>query len=126
MELDRGFLNLEKLMSATALRHRVLTSNIANSDTPYYKAKDVDFSSFFDGERLKMDATKPMHFKDGVPMSASGVTVDDNALLWGDSNNVEVDMEVAKMTENALKYQAAAKLVSQKIMMYKTAMKRNI
>ncbi|MBF0554959.1 MAG: flagellar basal body rod protein FlgB [Nitrospirae bacterium] len=124
MELDKGFADLEKFIDATALRHRVLSSNIANSDTPNYKAKDVDFSSFFDGQRLKMDATKPMHFSNGAPAAASGQTVEDNALLWGDGNNVEVDMELAKMTENGLKFQAAVKLVSEKITMYKNAIKR--
>ncbi|MBF0486632.1 MAG: flagellar basal body rod protein FlgB [Nitrospirae bacterium] len=124
MDLDNGFADLEKLIGATALRHRVLSSNIANSDTPNYKAKDVDFGSFFDDQRLKMDATKPMHFSNGAPTSASGQTVEDNSLLWGDGNNVEVDMELAKMTENGLKFQAAVKLVSQKITMYKNALKR--
>ncbi|MBF0517371.1 MAG: hypothetical protein HQK97_09700 [Nitrospirae bacterium] len=92
MDLDNGFINLEKMLDATTLRHRVLSSNIANSDTPHYKAKDIDFSSFFDGERLAMDATKPMHFKKGTPQGAAGQTVEDDALLWEDSNNVEVDM----------------------------------
>ncbi|MBF0457845.1 MAG: flagellar basal body rod protein FlgB [Nitrospirae bacterium] len=124
MDFDSGFENLQKLMSATAIRHKVLSSNIANSDTPNYKAKDVDFGSYFDGGQLSMDATKPMHFTNGAPLGSSGQIVENNALMWGDGNDVEVDMEVAKMTENALKFQAAVKLVSEKITMYKNAIKR--
>jgi flagellar basal-body rod protein FlgB len=124
MDVDKGFVNLEKLMDATTFRHRVLSSNIANSDTPNYRAKDVDFSSYFDDERLSMAATKSMHYKDGVPVTLSGLAAEENSLLWGDSNNVEIDVEVGKMTENALKFQAAVKLMSKKILMYKGAIKR--
>ncbi|MBF0320906.1 MAG: flagellar basal body rod protein FlgB [Nitrospirae bacterium] len=122
--MDKGVKNLEKLMEATTFRHRVLSSNIANSDTPGYKARDVDFSSYFDDERMKMYTTNRMHYKDGLPVTLAGLTSPLDTLLWGDSNNVEIDMEVAKMTENAMKYQASVKLISQKFTMYKDAIKR--
>ncbi len=124
MDMDKGVKNLEKLMEATTFRHRVLSSNIANSDTPGYKARDVDFSSYFDDERMKMYTTNRMHYKDGLPVTLAGLTSPLDTLLWGDSNNVEIDMEVAKMTENAMKYQASVKLISQKFTMYKDAIKR--
>ncbi|MCG6550873.1 MAG: flagellar basal body rod protein FlgB [Candidatus Magnetominusculus sp. LBB02] len=123
MDLDGGFVNLEKLMSATALRHKVLSSNIANSDTPNYKAKDVDFGSYFDSGQLSMTSTNKRHIS-GASGSAAPQTVEDGDFLWGDGNNVEIDMEVAKMTDNALKFQTAVKLLSQKITMYKNTIKR--
>jgi flagellar basal-body rod protein FlgB len=40
-----------------------------------------------------------------------------------DGNNVVLDMELANMTENALLYEAGVRLLSQKLMIYKNAIK---
>jgi flagellar basal-body rod protein FlgB len=50
--------------------------------------------------------------------------INEDTLFWGDKNNVELDMEVAKMTENGLLYQGATKLIATKYRMYKAAAKR--
>ena len=41
--MDKGFQLLEEIIKTSAFRHKVLASNIANVDTPGYKAKDVPF-----------------------------------------------------------------------------------
>lgn len=123
--MDSGFSILEKLIQATQVRHRVLSSNVANVDTPKYRAKDVDFRSFLESEGSGMKTTNPRH------LSTSPVSAGQSADLkvvenqsWGDDNNVELDMEVAKMTENGLLYEAAAKLFSKKMLMIKSAANR--
>lgn len=121
--MDKALGILEKLMTATNRRHKVLSSNIANSDTPGYKARDVDFDKFMNDTMLEMKTTSPRHIKGqdmDVPPMAGG---DDEEFLWGDSNDVEVDMQVAKMTENALLNNASARLMSVKITMFKNAIR---
>ena len=123
--MDSGFSILEKLIQATQVRHRMLSSNVANVDTPKYRAKDVDFRSFFENESSAMKITDPRHLS-ASPIS-SGQTGDLKAVenqSWGDDNNVELDMEVAKMTENGLLYEAAARLLSKKMLMIKSAANR--
>jgi flagellar basal-body rod protein FlgB len=125
LEMDSGFSILEKMMQATQMRHRVLSSNIANVDTPKYRAKDIDFRSFLESESSGMKTTNLRH------ISTNPVTSGQSADLriaesqsWGDDNNVELDMEVAKMTENGLLYETAARLLSKKMLMIKAAANR--
>ncbi len=123
--MDSGFSILEKLIQATQVRHRVLSSNVANVDTPKYRAKDVDFRSFLERESSGVKTTNPRHLSTS-PVS-TGQTADlkgSENQSWGDDNNVELDMEVAKMTENGLLYEAAAKLLSKKMLMIKSAANR--
>ncbi|MBF0317383.1 MAG: flagellar basal body rod protein FlgB [Nitrospirae bacterium] len=122
--MDKGVDVSERLLGMTSVRHKIISSNLANSDTPGYKAREVKFSSFFDDEKLKMEVTNNLHFKSGQGVGKGDMTVEEDTPNWGDRNNVELDIEVAKMTENALLNQAAGKLISSKIRMYKSAMKR--
>jgi flagellar basal-body rod protein FlgB len=121
--MDKGFGILEKLLTATNQRHKVLSSNIANSDTPGYKARDVDFLKFMDDTMMEMKKTNSRHMK-GLDVEApQPAGEDDEDLLWGDSNDVEVDMQVAKMTENALLNNTASRLMSIKISMFRNAVR---
>ncbi|MBF0537676.1 MAG: flagellar basal body rod protein FlgB [Nitrospirae bacterium] len=121
--MDKGFDVSERLLGMTTVRHKIISSNLANSDTPGYKAKDVKFGAFFDEEKLKMEVTDELHFKSGQSANKNDLSVEEGTPNWGDKNNVEMDVEVAKMTENALLNQAAVKLITSKIKMYQAAMK---
>lgn len=123
--MDSGFTILEKLIRATQVRQKILASNIANVDTPNYRAKDVDFRSLLESESAGLKTTDSRHIHSS-PVSA-GRTADFTARenqSWGDDNNVELDMEVAKMTENGLLYEAGARLLSKKMLMLKSAANR--
>ncbi|MBF0564005.1 MAG: flagellar basal body rod protein FlgB [Nitrospirae bacterium] len=119
--VDKGFDILENLITGTSMRQKVIASNIANADTPGYTARDVNFGSFLNDENLQLKTTDKMHFKGGPGSGLGSVITDENTLYWGDKNNVELDMEVSKMTENSLLNQTAATLISTKIKQYKIA-----
>ena len=101
---------LEKVLDIAAFRQRLLTSNIANADTPGYKAKDISFrkelDKAVDGDRSGYEVYEP-------------VTTMPNR----DGNTVNLDLEMAKVAENTLIYNAAAELMSMKIRMTKDAIK---
>jgi flagellar basal-body rod protein FlgB len=122
--MENGFQTLERLIASSAIKHKVLASNIANSDTPGYKAKDVEFKAVLDDTQLALNTTNNRH------IGITNDSMDINKMLtfqqrpsWGDGNNVEPDMEMAEMTENALFYDASAKLLSSKIRMFKEAIR---
>jgi flagellar basal-body rod protein FlgB len=123
--MDSGFKVLEKLLQTAQVRHRIISSNIANVDTPRYRAKDVDFSRTLGEESAGLRATHLRHIKAAPAGTVAGATVSmiENQ-SWGDDNNVELDIEVAKMTENGLLYEAGVKLLSKKIAMMKNALAR--
>ncbi len=113
---------LERLLHQTTVRHRVLTSNIANVDTPNYRAKDVAFDQVL-GNEMQMATTDPKHLQASSPAGGSGSVSSEESQLWADKNNVEMDQEVAKMTQNAMLFEAGITLLKKRIQMFKTALK---
>lgn len=119
-----SFKMLENLLKVSQFRQKVLSSNIANADTPAYRSKDIaDFKSLLSGEnqKLQMATTNQMHIapKTDIP-DVSGIKVQEIE-PWADSNNVELDIEVSKMTENSLMYETGVRLISGKISKFKQA-----
>lgn len=121
--MDKGIQRLEELIRFAGLRHKVLASNVANADTPGYRAKDVRFPEEMKNQMVVMARTNGLHLGGGPvnPPAAGVVPVERSP--WGDGNNVALDAELAQMTENALLYEAAVRLLSKKLTMYKNAVK---
>ncbi|MGB9715117.1 MAG: flagellar basal body rod protein FlgB [Thermodesulfovibrionales bacterium] len=118
-----GFKILERLIHFTNLRHGVIVSNIANVDTPNFKARDINFEQILNDEIIEMKTTNPFHIKN-ENYSLLNKVDEGSGQQWIDRNDVELDMEVAKMTQNALLFQAAIKMLSTKIKMFKNALRR--
>src|SRR3972149_5168890 len=121
--MDNGFNILVHLIYLTNLRHGEIASNIANADTPDYKAKDLKFEQLLNDELLELKTTCPYHIKN-IDLALSEEVNTDPGQQWADKNNVQLDMEVAKMTENALLFQAALHMFSTKVRMFKNALRR--
>jgi flagellar basal-body rod protein FlgB len=104
----------EKALDAAWLRNDVLAHNLANVDTPLYNRKDVDFESYLRDALYNKDDGLIFHMKSGFRMvskklgleSVRGVVTEDyNPLAMRiDGNNVDVDVEMAQMAKNSLKY----------------------
>ncbi|HBH60527.1 MAG TPA: flagellar basal body rod protein FlgB [Nitrospiraceae bacterium] len=120
--MDKSFGILQKIIQSANMRHKVIASNIANSDTPGYKARDVKFSGVLNNE-VKLLTTDPKHIGSKNGGKVSREVIIENDPSWGDRNNVELDVEVAKMTENSLRHEAALRILNSKIRMYKSAIR---
>ena len=120
--MDREINILHRLINAANIRQRVISSNLANVDTPGFKAKDVRFGNIL-GKTMKLMTTDPKHLGGGENNEVKGNVIVESDPSWGDRNNVELDVEVAKMTENSLFHNAAIKILSSKIKMYKEAIR---
>lgn len=118
-----SFNTLERLLQAANARHAVIASNISNADTPNYKARDIKFENLLNSATMELTTTNKKHIAGGVTGPAGEIS-SEATQPWADGNNVEVDMEVAKMTENAMLYQAGVTLLAKKISMFKTALRR--
>lgn len=97
-------------------RQQVLASNIANADTPNYKARDMDFRAALtsavnaSANGQPLDATDPRHF--AVATTPAGMTDSGVPLLYRnplqdsvDGNTVNIDSERAAFAENAMRYE---------------------
>ena len=123
---DKGFETIHKILRVAQYRQKVLSSNIANADTPGYRSKDIaSFGSELGKEsaKLQMAATDPGHItpKSSIP-EASELKLTDTE-PWEDQNNVELDVEVSKMTENSLLYETGVRLISTRINEFNQAVK---
>lgn len=100
-----------------ALRQKVLGANIANADTPGYKARDFDFAAALADAResLASPAARLRESAGGAAASAAS-TVN---LLWRnadqpslDGNTVELDRERAAFADNAVRYEATLRFIN--------------
>lgn len=97
------------------LRNEVLTSNIANADTPNYKARDIDFSAALRGAQAGQQSGQLALAKtDSAHSDPAGVTKYGASIEYRtptqpslDGNTVETDVEQAAFAENAVQYRAA-------------------
>lgn len=120
-----GFRILQSLIKQTSVRHEAIVSNIANVDTPGYSAKDVKFQDILNDATTEMGIkkTNARHMGSGSNGVSAEVPIE-TSQTWNDKNNVELDIEVAKMTENAMLFQSAVTMLSAKMRMFKNAMRR--
>ena len=107
-------------LAAQLREHRagVLAANIANADTPHYKARDVDFGAVL-GQAAGRDLTLRTTHAAHVPLNASP---GDARLQYRnplqaslDGNTVDVHVEHAAFAENALQYQTSLQLLDARI-----------
>lgn len=122
-----GFAPFEQALQLRALRNEILSSNIANADTPNYKARDVDFGSALrqaQGSRLAMSRTNDMH-RDvagaGSTHAAAKYRIPTQPTL--DGNTVETDVEQAAFAENALMYRTSLAFLNGQIRTLRYAIK---
>jgi flagellar basal-body rod protein FlgB len=102
-----------------ARRAEVLANNIANADTPNYKARDFDFRAVLEGETsattLALTRTAPGHQSEFLsPDTAADLMFRIPHQPAVDGNTVESQEEMARYTDNALRYQASFRFLNDK------------
>jgi flagellar basal-body rod protein FlgB len=101
-------------MNYRTYRQEVISSNIANVDTPGYKSKEALFESELDS-RLKLSTTNPGHMKKSPGEDLYKTVNDPFSRIGNDSNTVDIDREMMKLNENQILYSASAEILQTKI-----------
>ncbi len=109
MDLFKGIRKAERLLDYTWTRHKVLLSNLANADTPGYRRRDVQFKR--EVEFFKLRTTNPRHItpKEHKPIRVFEVK---KPLKGNDKNNVSIEEEMAKLSQNRIAYEVYMRMVS--------------
>ncbi|MBI5748842.1 MAG: flagellar basal body rod protein FlgB [Nitrospinae bacterium] len=110
----------KKVLDLRSERHNIISSNIANIDTPNYKSVDISFeeqlrSAADSGSGKGLKKTNDNHLPGGV-RDIENIRPEiniDNTPSGIDGNNVDIDKEVTKMAENTIMYNAMAQLIRQ-------------
>ena len=118
----------EQALGFRAQRAEVLANNIANADTPNYKARDFDFAQTLQaavagriGGGLPMTATAPGHLPGNVQAGTPRLLYRTPSQDAVDGNTVDMDRERAEFSENALHYQAGITFISHQLKLMASA-----
>ncbi len=126
-KLDNYMRFNEAALSLRSQRQELLASNIANADTPNYKARDIDFASALQGVLARtappanqLAQTAPAHFAQGgsggdyLP-NGTPILYRSAAQASADNNTVDMDVERNQFADNALRYEAAVTMLNMQI-----------
>lgn len=108
----------QEALRIRARRAELLASNIANADTPNYKARDIDFKAALGQARDALsqpDRTHARHLSVGGGRPAGGETlfrVPTQPSL--DGNTVDLQAEQAAFAQNSVQYQASLQFLGSK------------
>ena len=103
---------LSTMMDYRSERHKVISSNIANLDTPGYKKADYVFKDDLKKAmdiRLNLTRTDEKHF----PNAPDEISRNDFKKVTSDEK-VDLDIQMANLSENHLMYNLTAEIISRK------------
>lgn len=120
---DRTIRLLERTLDLRSGRQRVIASNLANEETPGYRASELTFMDQLQSAHrgrppIVLTATQPRHFGLQGAQGVQAVTGRLNEVPAGDipldANSVNLELEMAKLSENVMQYNAAATILAKK------------
>lgn len=122
ISFDKALGISEQALGFRARRAEVLANNIANADTPNYKARDLEFSKVLADQAEKTKSgTFGLDLTNNRHIAAEGVGSGDSELMYRtpsqpslDQNTVDAQMEQANYTQNSLDFQASFTLLNSK------------
>ncbi|SHG92408.1 flagellar basal body rod protein FlgB [Tepidibacter thalassicus] len=127
MKITNNIELMSKGLDAYSLKQEAITNNIANANTPNYKRKDVEFDSILkkflqDSDKsIKLRTTNPKHIKINDISIEPKIVVSKNTKSRLDGNNVDIDVEMAQLTKNYIKYNVISQQISNSFRRIKNA-----
>jgi flagellar basal-body rod protein FlgB len=120
MKLFDTTLNLlSRSLDVRLERHNVLSSDLANAETPNYAPRDVDFKAAMQQATLELE-TQARAQETGLPVASPGPTPElvgpaAGAAAGLDGNKVDSDHVLVALGENGLQYSASARAAGKKL-----------
>jgi flagellar basal-body rod protein FlgB len=116
-------------LTVESRRAQLLAANLANADTPNFKARDVDFKAALAGARESQGTALPLRLtQDKHQQASAAVAGSDPSLLYRvplapalDGNTVDPQLEQAAFAENAVRYQATLTMLNSRLRSLMTA-----
>jgi len=120
---------LESAIASRAIRQDLISGNIANADTPYYRPRDINFEDalikqvnkeFATDKKLSLAKTTP-NMMDGIEEEMNKPTIffRDGHLARNDGNSVDLDVETTELSKNNIMYNAAIEALKKDSQIFK-------
>ena len=130
-KLDAAFSFHENALRIRSQRQELIAANIANADTPNYKARDIDFKSMMQqalsessrsntSNQTGINKTSPSHLN-GIPSHNNSAAGPNEPLfrpiIQGsvDGNSVDMDVERNQFVDNGIRYEASLTMINGQI-----------
>jgi len=116
--LDQSLGIHEQALQVKARRLEVLSQNIANADTPNYKARDLDFKAVLSKTQdpdMQLATTQDGHHNRGEPSGSQGLKFRNPFNTAFDGNTVEMSVEQANYGQAAGQYQATLNFLENRV-----------
>jgi flagellar basal-body rod protein FlgB len=118
---------LEQVVEFSSMRHRLITENIANVDTPNYRQKDLSVERFRSSLRERIEARRQappgsVGFED----LRSEVTHPSANILFHDRNNRSMEQLATDLAKNAMMHNLAVELLRKQYMGFEAALRERI
>jgi flagellar basal-body rod protein FlgB len=117
-KLDELFQFSQTALKLHAYRQQLIASNIANADTPSYKARDIDFAAALKNAEAAHAKPQAPALRIGQPDATPlGAELQYRSVVQRsvDGNTVDLDIERAQFAENAVRYEAQLTFISSQI-----------
>ena len=132
LQISKSFALVSKALDYRAARQDMISSNIANADTPFYKPRDISFqdtlvvkkAELFNehSQKLALAKTNNAHIPLSSEISNSKATLffRDGHMARNDGNSVDIDVESTELSKNSIMFNALVQAVKKDAMMFKS------
>ncbi len=134
-EISKSYDIMAKALDYRALRGDIISSNIANIDTPNYKARDIGFEhvlqleanklySLNTDDKLKLAKTNSKDFGsiDNSKLQKATIFLRDEQNARNDGNTVDLDVETTELAKNTIMYDAITAALKKDSAIYKSVL----
>lgn len=119
---------LQTSLAMRQMKQNVISSNIANAETPGYHAKKIDFEEAL-ARAIDLDSLRGVSTTDAAHISVGGKSArvrpeiyeNPEGAINNDGNTVDLEKEMSNLAENGIMYKAALQLINKKLAALKYA-----
>ena len=118
ISFDKAFGVHDNALLMFERRTQIIGENIANADTPNYKARDIDFNSLLQNAQsntVRMNATRSGHIDLSSKEQDAAIKYRTPTQNSADGNTVDMQQEQAAFAENSVRYQTTMNILSRRI-----------
>ncbi len=124
---DNAMLVSKIALNGLSTKQQLISRNLANVDTPGYRAQQLDFESVLrkaaqPDTQLRMSSTHGAHLASPSRLAASafGVSYRQGGSYRADGNNVDLDTELLDMSQTGIQFEAVSQSMTKKLTLLKT------
>ncbi len=118
---NTGYRLIEQGLDATWMQQKIISQNIANADTPGYKAKTVSFKAVIEEKNEKMKS----HIEQQNQINLKTiVTEEDGTNQIFDGNNIDAEKEMVSFADAQIRYDTLIQKMNSEFSMIRTALSR--